>query len=74
MEYQINDMSTQIHIIRNELNAGRSVTSYEAFTKWKMTRLSSIIYILIHRDGMHIVGEMELNLNTNKRYKRYRLG
>ena len=64
---------TQIRIVRQWLEAGNSITSYEAFIKWKITRLSSVIHDLIHIYGLHIVGEMELNITTNKRYKRYKL-
>ena len=64
---------TQIRIVRQWLEAGNSITSYEAFIKWKITRLSSVIHDLIHMYGLRIVGEMELNITTNKRYKRYKL-
>lgn len=64
---------TQIRIVRQWLEAGSSITSYEAFIKWKITRLSSVIHQLIHIYGLRIVGEMELNITTNKRYKRYKL-
>lgn len=66
-------LDTQNRIIRTWLEAGHTVTSYEAFIRWKITRLSARIYDLIHRDGLNIVGDMELNSSTNKRYKRYRL-
>ena len=64
---------TQIRIVRQWLETGNSITSYEAFIKWKITRLSSVIHQLIHIYGLRIVGEMELNITTNKRYKRYKL-
>lgn len=64
---------TQIRIVRQWLEASNSITSYEAFIKWKITRLSSVIHQLIHIYGLRIVGEMELNITTNKRYKRYKL-
>lgn len=64
---------TQIRIVRQWFEAGNSITSYEAFIKWKITRLSSVIHQLIHIYGLRIVGEMELNITTNKRYKRYKL-
>ncbi len=64
---------TQIRIVRQWLEAGNSITSYEAFIKWKITRLSAVIHTLIHAYGLRIVGEMELNITTNKRYKRYKL-
>ena len=64
---------TQIRIVRQWLENGGSITSYEAFIMWKITRLSSVIHQLIHIYGLRIGGEMELNITTNKRYKRYRL-
>lgn len=64
---------TQIRTVREWLEAGNTITSYEAFIKWKITRLSSVIHDLIHMYGLRIAGEMELNNTTNKRYKRYKL-
>jgi hypothetical protein len=64
---------TQIRTVREWLEAGNTITSYEAFIKWKITRLSAVIHTLIHTYGVRISGEMELNNTTNKRYKRYKL-
>ena len=66
-------VDTHNRIVREWLESGHSITSYEAFMRWKITRLSARIYELIHRDGMNIVGSMERNSSTNKSYKRYRL-
>lgn len=68
-----NSMGTQATIVRRWLEAGNSITSYESFLKWRITRLSAVIYILIHHDGLNITGEMQRNPTTNKCYKQYKL-
>ena len=44
-------MLTQVDIVKNHLLKRGSITSWEAIDKYHITRLSSVIYIIIHRDG-----------------------
>ena len=44
-------MLTQVEMIKIHLKKYGSITSWEAIKKYSITRLSSVIYILIHRDG-----------------------
>ena len=44
-------MLTQVEMIKTHLKRYGSITSWEAIKRYKITRLSSVIYILIHRDG-----------------------
>lgn len=45
---------SQINLIREKLNNGERVTSMKAFM-WGITRLSAIIYVLRHDEGMNII-------------------
>lgn len=50
---------------------GNTITSYEAFTRFGATRLSSIIFDLKKR-GHNIVGDIEKH-SDGTRYMRYRI-
>ena len=71
--FDVNDTATQLKTVREWLQSGKSITSYEAFVRWKMTRLSAYIHTLIHVENMNIVGSREKNESSGKFYKRYRL-
>jgi hypothetical protein len=61
---------SQNQIILKHLKSGKSLTSWQAIQKWRITRLSGRIYDLIH-DGHNIVAEMVQR--NGKRFARYRL-
>ena len=50
-----------------------SITSWEAITKFKATRLSAIIHTLRHKDGHNITNNSEYNEETGTHYDRYTL-
>ena len=54
------------------LKAGNTITSMEAFSKFRITRLSGVIFTLIHDRGMKIK-VMEAR-NKNSRYAVYYMG
>lgn len=47
-------MITQVDVIREHLERFGSITSLEAIKKYDITRLSAVIYILVHRDGLKL--------------------
>jgi len=57
--------------VRDYLESGRPLTSWEAIEKWRITRLAAIIDLL-KKEGMNIVSEMKKNFNTGKKYAEYR--
>lgn len=65
------DYDTQNRIILKHLQAGKTITSLESFQMWKITRLSARIYELRWDKKIHIMGELEKNEVTGKRYMRY---
>ena len=58
--------------IAAHLKAGNTITSMEAFRKFRITRLSGVIFSLIHERGMKIK-VMEAR-NKNSRYAVYYMG
>lgn len=56
---------TQLQEVRKHLNTFKSITSWEAITKYRITRLSAYILIL-RKKGMRIKSKrMEGGLNKN---------
>lgn len=53
---------TQHQRIKNLLESGGTITSWEAF-EFGITRLSAIIYNLRHKDGLDIVSKAETKKN-----------
>ena len=47
-------MNTQVKTVKAHLMAYRTITSWEAITKYRITRLSAVIYILKNDHQMHI--------------------
>lgn len=58
--------------IANYLKAGNTISSMEAFRKFRITRLSGIIHVLIHERGMK-VKSIEVQ-NKSSRYSVYYMG
>lgn len=54
------------HLLENK----KGITSIEAFSKYKITRLSAVIFNL-RKDGYLIVSVRETNENTGTSYARY---
>ena len=50
-------MITQVGVVREHLERFGSITSLEAIKKYDITRLSAVIYILVHRDGLKLKKE-----------------
>ena len=68
---------SQKNEIREFLEAGNSITSVEAFSKFGATRLSAIIYDLKNIDGLDIKAEYVTEYNehgSRTRYAVYSLG
>lgn len=68
--------NTQIKEVRTYLENGHSISSMVAFEKFGVTRLSAIIYILRHNEGMNIVSTMETVKNRyghTTNYSTYKL-
>ena len=63
--------NSQIKVIKEYLQAGNSITSFEAFTKFKVTRLSSIIYYLKHNEGLPIKSVNKTGTNTYGNFVHY---
>lgn len=61
---------THIENVKNHLNSGLSITSWEAIEMYHCTRLSAVIYSLKDRHGMLIVSEMISN-EDGVRFARY---
>lgn len=55
---------SQVSVILDRLLSGKSVTSYEAFKKYGITRLSSVIFMLRNR-GYNIKTEI---IKSKSRY------
>lgn len=62
-------METQVAKVKEHLEKHKSITSWEAITRYHITRLSAVIYTLIHQYGMNISGKFETK--KGKTYKRY---
>ncbi len=62
--------STHIENVKNHLNNGLSITSWEAIEMYHCTRLSAVIYSLKDRHDMSIVSEMISN-EDGTRFARY---
>lgn len=60
---------TKKDLILNYLKENGSITSLESFEKFRATRLSAIIYDLVHRDGYDIETKIEHSNGTH--YGRY---
>lgn len=54
---------TQHQRIKNLLESGGTITSWEAFGEFGITRLSAIIFNLRHKDGLDIVSKAETRKN-----------
>ena len=57
--------------VKNYLESGRPLTSWEAIDKWHITRLAAIINVL-KNEGMEIKSEMKSDHRTKKPYAEYR--
>ena len=64
-------METQIQKILNHLKIHKSITSWEAIQKYRVTRLSAVIYILRHEKNCDIKTINEYNEETGTNYARY---
>lgn len=62
--------STHIENVKNHLNSGLSITSWEAIEMYHCTRLSAVIYSLKDRHDMLIVSEM-INGEDGVRFAQY---
>lgn len=62
---------SQKNKIREILEAGYSITSYDAFLKFGITRLSALIFDLKNIDGLDIVTEFETDYNRYGNRMRY---
>lgn len=56
--------------VKNHLNAGLQLSSWQAIEKWRITRLAAIIHTL-RDEGMDIVTENKKNPDTGKKYAVY---
>ena len=65
-------METQDLIVLNHLKQHRSITSWEAIQKYRITRLSARIFNLRDK-GYDIISIYETNEETGTRYARYTL-
>ena len=65
-------MENKTRKVLNHLEKNGSITSLEAFDKYKATRLSAIIYILRHSRGYDINNVWE-KTSDGTRYVRYHL-
>ena len=63
--------NSQKIIVLNHLKEHQTISSWEAITKYHITRLSSVIHTLIHKDGYDIRGYHVHN--GNSRYYEYKL-
>lgn len=64
--------STQWQTVLEHLQTGNTVSNYEAFRMWNITRLGAVIE-QIRKRGYCVTTTMEKSDNGN-RYGRYRLG
>lgn len=63
---------SQRKIIEGILRNNKTITSYEAFLNYGITRLSAIILVL-RKEGWNIESPMEKNPATGTEYARYKL-
>ena len=61
---------TQESIVKMHLAVNGSITSWEAINLYKITRLSSLIFIL-RKKGLDITPIREYNLDNTKHFARY---
>lgn len=64
------DMISQEKIVLHHLRTHKGLTSYEAFVKYQITRLSAHI-LNLRKDGYQIDSIWEHNDNTGTRFVRY---
>lgn len=57
--------------IREVLESGRSISSFEAFKEFRITRLSALIFDLKNIDGLDIVTEYKVVYNEYGNRTRY---
>lgn len=65
-----NDFETKVKKVTNHLLTGKSITSWEAITLYRATRLSAIIFILKDRG---YVFNTEMITDGGTRYAKYKL-
>lgn len=65
------DYETQARIVLKHLQAGKSITSIESFSKWKVTRLSAVIFVIQRKMLIPVNSVWEKNETSGKRYKRF---
>lgn len=63
---------TQVTQVREHLKWNKSITSWEAIQEYRITRLSSIIYILRHKENLNITSTNKKNID-GKNWTEYRL-
>ena len=63
---------SQLDKVREYLNTGRRLSSWQAIQEWRITRLAALIHTLKHIEGMNIEKEDRVNPETGKRYAVYR--
>jgi hypothetical protein len=68
----MSELKTQTALILAHLQLKGNITSYESFVKYKVTRLSAVIYLL-KKQGCTFRTEREYNRITSTNYARYYL-
>ncbi len=63
---------SQLEIVLNHLNEFKTITSWEAIEKYRITRLSAIIHTLRHDKGL-IISSTEKRNEDGKNWVLYRL-
>ena len=63
---------SQMEMVLKHLNKFKTITSWEAITKYRITRLSAIIYTLRHEKGL-IISSAEKRNEDGKKLVLYRL-
>jgi len=65
------DYETQARIVLKHLQSGKGITSIESFSKWKITRLSAVIFVIQRKMLIPVNSVWEKNETSGKRYKRF---
>lgn len=58
-------------IVANHFLNSPTITSWEAITKYRITRLAAVINILVHKDGQDITGQWHYDQDGVKDYYIY---
>lgn len=63
-------LNSQVKVVKAHLMSNRTITSWEAITKYRITRLSAVIYILKNEYDMRI--ETKHISKNGKKWAEYR--